>query len=775
MDPLTLAVSVARLASLTIQLVELTAKYSLGVKDAPGEVEALKLQLAALQSALTQLDNLLKGVVDKDIRFYADTGLRVALRHCERQLKGLWDKYSKENKGGSATNKRSKGKDFGKRLLWPFRKEEVEGTCQSLSQCVQAFQFFVAIDDSKVLVQNHSELLTNLKQQELALASVSKLTGGLSGQLGDTLSQLKDVQGVLKDGRAEIAASLSQLQDDNRSQEILVRDCVISCNGFRPTKYEKKHESVSSSRLAGTCEKKLRSSEVEAWISDNGVVGHQLRCLGDPGARKSVFCSAVINELIGRYSAAHYVAITYIYFDHQLRNEQTVLEAVRTLLAQLLGSSKRIPSEPERAFQKKERRPDLAETLTLLTDLMGDFRASYICVDALDECADAIAFLNVIKQLTTARLFITTRKPTKRIVKKALPGSIHIEVEADEQDVRALVNFRLVEDADPLGFLLPVLHIDNVLGHRTIKKRRDALEQLSGTIDDAYKTTILRIHDQGFQKADQALEILAWVLLAQRPLALTELRHAISIEIGAEDFNSEDLPSENMLTTCLGLVVTYQKRSTVGFMHFTLHEYLESSGQSLLGVGHEMLSRKCLTYMLYKSASVSLSSVAAPRMSFEEVEMLRHLTGIGTADEHGSEKYFTLRLAYSKTHHNAFELEVLQEMHGTFVLLKYVGQYWGEHFRNAEHMSTETEDLALRYLALLWNPLQPSIVDVGMRMVSPPKYTGLSPDLTAAPHLRWLCGPQPNVVRACKTNGQPYLLCRDRRKRNCNGYFGIDL
>jgi hypothetical protein len=94
---------------------------------------------------------------------------------------------------------------------------------------------------------------------------------------------------------------------------------------------------------------------------------------------------------------------------------------------------------------------------------------------------------------------------------------------------------------------------------------------------------------------------MAWTLLAERPLSLNELGHAVSIKIGCEDFDEEDLPADNTLGYCLGLVVVEEQRSAVSFMHYTLREYLESSEESVFGIGHEMLAYKCLTYSHYRS------------------------------------------------------------------------------------------------------------------------------------------------------------------------------
>ena len=70
-----------------------------------------------------------------------------------------------------------------------------------------------------------------------------------------------------------------------------------------------------------------------------------------------------------------------------------------------------------------------------------------------------------------------------------------------------------------------------------------------------------------------------WVSNAERPLRIDELRHALAVEIGATDFDLENVPPQDtVLGSCLGLAVVDKETSQVRLIHYTLQEYLSRPG-----------------------------------------------------------------------------------------------------------------------------------------------------------------------------------------------------
>ena len=93
------------------------------------------------------------------------------------------------------------------------------------------------------------------------------------------------------------------------------------------------------------------------------------------------------------------------------------------------------------------------------------------------------------------------------------------------------------------------------------------------------------------------MAVLMWVSHAERPLKVDELRHALAVEIGSADLNTDNLPSiGTLLACCQGLVVVDKEASTIRLIHFTLQEYLRAHPE-LFGTAHSTIAETCLSYL----------------------------------------------------------------------------------------------------------------------------------------------------------------------------------
>jgi ankyrin repeat protein len=136
----------------------------------------------------------------------------------------------------------------------------------------------------------------------------------------------------------------------------------------------------------------------------------------------------------------------------------------------------------------------------------------------------------------------------------------------------------------------------------------------SANLSAAYDITLQRIQNQG-RKGDQGLEILAWMLYAKRPLSLLELRQALSIELDPqydEDFDAENIPEDDCINSCLGLVKLDPITRNLQLMHLSLLDYFESpetqTRTALLLPWAKVLAEKCVTYLLYRQTRERLDS-----------------------------------------------------------------------------------------------------------------------------------------------------------------------
>ena len=116
-------------------------------------------------------------------------------------------------------------------------------------------------------------------------------------------------------------------------------------------------------------------------------------------------------------------------------------------------------------------------------------------------------------------------------------------------------------------------------------------------LGDAYATTLGRIRGQGGEKARLGMAALMWISHSERPLEPNELCHALAVEIGSPNLNTDNVPPiSTLLSCCQGLVVIDKEASTVRLIHFTLHEYLRSHPE-LFSAAHSAMAETCLSYL----------------------------------------------------------------------------------------------------------------------------------------------------------------------------------
>jgi len=148
-------------------------------------------------------------------------------------------------------------------------------------------------------------------------------------------------------------------------------------------------------------------------------------------------------------------------------------------------------------------------------------------------------------------------------------------------------------------FLLASLHIKAILRGTTIARRKKALKSIKdgAGLAGAYGATLERIQAQDEEKIKLAMATLTWVCHSERPLQVDELCHALAVEIGATDFDPENIPSiGTLLHCCQGLITIDKEASAVRLIHYTVQEYL-CNHPGLFNKSHSILAETCLTYL----------------------------------------------------------------------------------------------------------------------------------------------------------------------------------
>ena len=148
-------------------------------------------------------------------------------------------------------------------------------------------------------------------------------------------------------------------------------------------------------------------------------------------------------------------------------------------------------------------------------------------------------------------------------------------------------------------FLLVSLNMDAILAEATIYQRRLALDKMTKGLglQDAYDNTLERIRRQGGSKSRFGVEVLMWISHSERPFRSQELCHALGVELGAEDFSTQNVLSiRTLLGYTLGLVTIDERASWPRLLHFTLQDYL-GQHPTLFVTAQSMMAEICLTYL----------------------------------------------------------------------------------------------------------------------------------------------------------------------------------
>ena len=105
---------------------------------------------------------------------------------------------------------------------------------------------------------------------------------------------------------------------------------------------------------------------------------------------------------------------------------------------------------------------------------------------------------------------------------------------------------------------------------------KDALISLPEGLNEIYGETFQRIHAQSLDEASLASKALHWVFNAFRPLSVSELQHALAVEIGDRTLDEDNIPDVALLlSVCNGLLV--HEGDSLNLVHYTLQEYLSTN------------------------------------------------------------------------------------------------------------------------------------------------------------------------------------------------------
>ncbi|KAI8625166.1 hypothetical protein F5Y19DRAFT_273969 [Xylariaceae sp. FL1651] len=135
----------------------------------------------------------------------------------------------------------------------------------------------------------------------------------------------------------------------------------------------------------------------------------------------------------------------------------------------------------------------------------------------------------------------------------------------------------------------------------TLQDFNEGLKTLPKSPDGVYELAFERITKQGEFKYRLAIRSLGWLVFAERSLTISELLHAVAIELENKKLSELKVVTEELLTSvCAGILVIDPGTKIVRLAHYTAARYLEKNKASLFDKDfHSSMARACLTYLLF--------------------------------------------------------------------------------------------------------------------------------------------------------------------------------
>ncbi|KAL2832131.1 hypothetical protein BDW59DRAFT_181455 [Aspergillus cavernicola] len=366
----------------------------------------------------------------------------------------------------------------------------------------------------------------------------------------------------------------------------------------------------------------LESQSFLNWISNQTQT---LWCHGIAGSGKTIFASLVVDRLHAAQKESapnEKAAVICLYLEYERMQEQSLQALLAAVLRQLVHQCPEPPSsviELHTTHTANQSQPLLEEITSVLADVMRKFPEVFLVVDALDECPEDAArvLLSNLRdqQRSTGMKLLTTSRPTINFG-EFFEEYESMEIQAMEHDVKAVLDSliiklpRLVREDKHLQDKIKTSIVEAVDGmQRTVGDINDALRALKESpdkISTVYERTLRRIDGHTPKDQQMARRILAWIVLAKRPLSCREFQHALNVRIG-EDFDKDYFRGnlEESVALCAGLVVINKESDSVQLMHHTARIYFktrENQPDWICRAG-ETITAACVTYLSFSAFS----------------------------------------------------------------------------------------------------------------------------------------------------------------------------
>jgi len=144
------------------------------------------------------------------------------------------------------------------------------------------------------------------------------------------------------------------------------------------------------------------------------------------------------------------------------------------------------------------------------------------------------------------------------------------------------------------------LLMDQLAGSQSARSLQEMLSQLPRNLHDIYDQLMGHIERKPKKEQSLAKTALSWLLLARRPVAETELLHALAIRDFSPGLDEDNVPDViEVISSCKGFVMFDESPKTWSLVHYTAAEYLQMTQNNWGPEAQSTVTRGCLTYMAF--------------------------------------------------------------------------------------------------------------------------------------------------------------------------------
>ncbi|KAL8915146.1 MAG: hypothetical protein Q9172_006935 [Xanthocarpia lactea] len=613
MEPVSVSASVLTIAEVAAHVVIYIRK----VRTASKDLSNFKNELQSLRNELEEIADLLeRAESDCDaestsrlsiLQRLADPGNSSSpLARCHEELTIVVKELERSGWGPQGSRRSA----TVKALIWPFKKQEITKTLESIKSL-------------------KATMISGLRNDEVALA-------------------------------LETSAGVRNLNEQALSiRENLEHDQIFKW--FSAPDPAPNHYEASKKRAAATGKWFIDSTKYVKWK----VEPHSVCWLhGILGCGKTILSSTIIEDLWDHCKQNTQCALAYFYFDFKSSEKQDCAKMLRSLLKQLSNQNPECLKLLEALYlanDKGRKQPSLDALSTLLQDMVGVCDTTFIVLDALDECnADECISRSELLRLIESidlwhqdglHMLLTSRtEPEIRMTMESLnhgPYKINIQKSLITEDIRTHVRSRLshdpnlkrwqkvpnalqeieerlIEKADGM-FLLANCQLDALQSCLTMDMLMKTLGSLPATLNETYAHILGNIHKDHTKLAIKAFQ---WMIHARETLSIDQMVDILAIDVAAEPrFSPKRRPieQEDVIKICCNLIdisswlepyelvsglepLKVPVRNGVRLAHLSVKEYLTSDQISATPVAdfapqdmdaHASIAQDCLSCLLH--------------------------------------------------------------------------------------------------------------------------------------------------------------------------------